>query len=273
MLHSILNVAEAAGIDVEALAQRDAVKPLGQDDITIDAATGDFAYNLGSHLDSGTGSSRLRPPIPQRLTCGIWLDPLHYTRASLPPEDILPYLGPGAKTFAGRLFWSMAEHGQTACNRPHLEPVILFQRGLMHSKVTQNLEVPFMQAMLETRLEYRRTGSISPKHAAAGEPDLGIVLRKRIEADYQARGEDPGSWLSCTAIEERAREILGVSAFGLLEEAAKGEGDPTLQDLLAILTCTVFEASVCFGDGPRCKVDVVDELFCEWIRKGLLSPW
>ena len=270
LLHSILGLAEAAGIDVETPAQPDTIKPLDHDDITIDAATGEYVYKSESHEKSHAGLAKVDSQISQRLTCGIWLDPLHYTRASLPPEDILPYLGPGAKTFAGQLFWSMAEHGQTECKHRHPDQTALFRKGLMHSKPTQSLEVPFMKAMLETRLEYKRTGFMSPEHAAAGEVDLGIVLRDRIEKDYRGRGKDPDSWLSCVAIEKRARRILGNCAVSLLEEAAEGRGDPSLRDLLASLTCRVYEAAICFGDGPRCHVDVVDEMFLDWIRNGVL---
>src|SRR5690606_37286861 len=105
---------------------------------------------------------------PQRLTFDMWLDPLHYARISLPPGDIVPYLGHGADTFAGRLFWSVLDHVQRGCHRgQHDKPAVLIQRSLTHSKAVQQVNPSFIQATIEARVEYRDTGSISPRHMAA----------------------------------------------------------------------------------------------------------
>lgn len=101
-------------------------------------------------------------------------------RVSIPPDDILPYLGPGSKTFAGILFWSMMDHSQMKCRRkpqhPHNDAASLIRRALGHSQVTAGWAVTYVQAMVEARQEYKRTGSISRRYASFAEQDLGMIM-------------------------------------------------------------------------------------------------
>ncbi|KPM34373.1 hypothetical protein AK830_g12203 [Neonectria ditissima] len=275
LVETIFDAAEGAGIDFERPRQFDT-----NNSHSKFAASG--PQILPEHVEIGgstavdhTNSGPAFPVVPalplvapQQLSWGIWLDPLHYMRASLPPEDIIPYLGQGSKTFAGRLFWSVMEHSQIKCEREHSDRFTLIQRGLRHSKATQDLGSPFIQATVEARLEYKRIGSISPQYALAGEADLGVVLRDQIEKDYRSRGKDPSLWLSSLAIERRLRVMVGNVTFGLLEMAARGEGSPPLRDLMDRVKCALYETCDCFGDGPRWNVNVVDGLFLDWIAEA-----
>ena len=72
-----------------------------------------------------------------RLDCSVWLDPLHYLRVSLPPQDILPYLGPGAESFGGLLFWSVMEHSQSGCVN---HDTAIIKSSLGHSEATQDIK-------------------------------------------------------------------------------------------------------------------------------------
>ncbi|KAF4446849.1 hypothetical protein F53441_9553 [Fusarium austroafricanum] len=197
-----------------------------------------------------------------RLDCSMWLDPLHYLRASLPPQDILPYLGSGAESFAGLLFWSVMEHSQTRCAQHYTE-------GLSHSKATKDIKPSFVKTMATARVEYKQTGSISQEHAVAAEKDLGLVLCSLIEAEYRSEGKNPNQWLSCLAIEHRIGKAVGESALGALRRAALGQGSPTLQKLLEDVKCRLCDSAVCFGDGPRWNIDVVARLFAPVILHTL----
>ncbi|KAM5379423.1 hypothetical protein ACJZ2D_004121 [Fusarium nematophilum] len=210
-------------------------------------------------------------PSPERLTCQIWLDPLNSMRVSLAPEDILPYLGPGSTTFAGRLFWSVMEHTQGGCKSPHSDTASLIRTALSHSRATRDIKASFIRNMADARLEYKRTGSIGPENAAAGERDLGMVLHERVEKDYRERGKDPSLWLSLVAIERRVRGIAGDAAFALLEEAAADRGGVALKEMLNGIKCSMSDEAVCFGDGPRWHIEVVDKLFLGCIAEAIGS--
>ncbi len=309
LLNTIFNVAEAAGIEAQRPAQRDNAhhdasgqpkRPSGPrrrlpahpwegaDDLVIHPTTRDRTYQIGDQASLGSGSSdpstasasaasaasaaaAAAAAPPQRLKCAFWLDHQHYMRISMPPDDIIPYLGAGSRTFAGILFWSMLDHSQNRCTRRHSGAGALSRKALAHSKVTEELATTYIQAMVEARQEYRRTGSISSKWAAAAEPDMGRLIRDRIHAEYQARGMDPDEWLSATGIENRLRSMVGDAFFAVLETAARGGGDPVLRASWETIECKLHDAGVCFGDGPRWHVDIVDELFLDWVYQGLWS--
>ncbi|KAF5689606.1 hypothetical protein FCIRC_1301 [Fusarium circinatum] len=199
-----------------------------------------------------------------RLQCSMWLDPLHYLRVSLPPQDILPYLGAGAETFAGLLFWSVMEHYQTVCTQHNAKTVI--QKGLKHSKATADIKPSFIETMAKARVEYKQTGSISQAHAVAAEKDLGLVLCNLIETEYRSTGKDPDQWLSCIGMEKRLKKTMSDDVLENLRDAALGQGNAGLHYLLENAKCRLYDSCVCFGDGPRWDVKIVDELFAPFIE-------
>jgi hypothetical protein len=253
----------AAAVDIEAPAS---VSKIGTARSNTEASDSD-ANDVRS-LFSGI-------PLPvnpsqtthYRLDCSMWLDPLHYIRVSMPPQDILPYLGPGAETFAGLLFWSVMEHYQTVCTRHNAQAVI--QQGLKHSKATKDINPSFIETMAKARVEYKQTGSISQAHAVAAERDLGLVLCNLIETEYRSNGEDPNQWLSCIGIEKQLRDEVDDDTLESLRRAALGEGNAVLQYLLEGVKCRLYDSCVCFGDGPRWNVDIIDQLFDPLVRRGI----
>lgn len=266
MLEALRRLAEVAGIDFTKQVLYEGIKSSSISDITIDVATRDTANSFSLLKDDPSGLLTPSSAPSQRITCSVWLNPDHYMRISLPPQDIIPYIGPGSKTFAGRLFWSVLEHCQGGCKDHHAEPTTIMQQGLRHSKVMEDVKVPFIKAMVDARLEYKRTGSISPEYSGAAEEDLGMVVHEQIKEEYRARGKDPGMWLSCVAIEKRVRDMAGSVLFSELEKAAGGQGNPTLTALLCSVECRLCDTGVCFGDGPRWNVEIVDRLYLELIK-------
>lgn len=268
MLEALRRLAEVAGVDFRKPVLYDSINSSSLTDITIDVATRDTANNFPPFKDPASGLLTQSSAPSQRITCGIWLNPDHYMRVSLPPQDIIPYLGPGSTTFAGRLFWSVLEHCQTGCKDHHTEPSVIMEQGLRHSKVMEDVQVRFIKAMVAARLEYKRTGSISPEYSGAAEEDLGMLVHEQIKEDYRARGKDPAMWLSCLAIEKRVRAMAGTVLFAELEKAASGQGSPQLRALLRGVDCRLCDTGECFGDGPRWNVEIVDGLYLELIKNA-----
>jgi hypothetical protein len=233
----------------------------------IDLTPKDSSQGLAQLMTLPATTTLNHAATPQRLlTCDMWLDPLHYARISLPPGDIVPYLEHGADTFAGRLFWSVFEHVQKGCHHgQHDKPAALIQRSLTHSKAMQGVNPSFIQAMIEARLEYRNTGSISPRYMAAAEQDLTSVVSKQVKEDYRETGRDLSQWLTCLGTENRVRRMFGVDVFRLLDRAVRGEGDIFLRNSMDNIKCRLYDSCVCFGDGPRWHVNVVDTLFLGWM--------
>ncbi|KFA74230.1 hypothetical protein S40288_08968 [Stachybotrys chartarum IBT 40288] len=267
---AISELARAAGIAYQprlvAQVDRDDVQGRCSADLVIDAKTQSFS-------SKGQESLRYGPDAPtkaaNRLDCDIWFDPMQCVKVSLPPDDILPYLGLAAETFAGRVFWAIMERAQT---RIPSQPAALARQALGHSDATRRIKASFIRSMVDARLEYKRTGGISPRHAAAAEADLGMVVHRRVVDEYRVRGRRPEAWLSCVGVEEHARWMMAGDAFGLLAAPAEGEAARAWGTLFADLTGRLLDASVCFGDGPRWRIEVVHEILGDWIDRVTALP-
>ncbi|KAF4945388.1 hypothetical protein FGADI_11990 [Fusarium gaditjirri] len=250
----------AVAADIEAPPSISKIDTVSSDNDTITADAKGFQSLLSEILLPATPSQSTQ----YRLECSMWLDPLHYLRVSLPPQDILPYLGAGAETFAGLLFWSVMEHYQTVCTQHNAKTVI--QTGLKHSKATQDIKPSFIETMAKARVEYKQTGSISQAHAVAAEKDLGLVLCNLIETEYRSTGKDPDQWLSCIGIEKRLKKTMSDDLLESLRKAALGDGNAALHYLLENVKCGLYDSCVCFGDGPRWDMETVDQLFAPFTR-------
>ncbi|CAH0018929.1 unnamed protein product [Clonostachys rhizophaga] len=207
-----------------------------------------------------------KPPKPHYTE--MRLDPFHYMNISLPPEDIVPYLGAGSNTFAGRLFWFMLEHSQVRCENNHEEPIEFHQRIVGHSQAMEGVSLSFAQTMVEARLEHRRTGSIAAEIAPAAEIDLAMVICTRVQEEHEKKGDNMAQWMSCQAVEEHIQEILGEDTFTRLQVAFLENGHPFVKKKVEKLYCKLYDTFVCFGDGPRWTIDTVNELIFEWIMSA-----
>lgn len=271
LLQAVSSLARDAGVSVDSSKQQQ------QEEVELVVEWGQCATK--SSTDKSSSSSLLLackpqtppPPPPSSSLFGAWFDPLHYIRLSSAPADLLPYLGPGATTFAGRLFWWGLE--QSAASTTALATI---QRGLAHSDATRAVPLDFILQMAAARLEYRRSGSIGPPLATtAGEADLAGAMRDGIEAEYRARGRDLRVWLTCVGVERYVRMLLGDERFGWLERVEKGEGgDERLVALWEQCRCRLYATGVCFGDGPRWHVQTIHRLFLGWMSEAvrLTSP-
>ncbi|KAI0124152.1 hypothetical protein BJ170DRAFT_73756 [Xylariales sp. AK1849] len=200
----------------------------------------------------------------------LWLDPLHYIRINTPPEDIVPYLGAGRYTLAGQLFWSVMEHGLALCQHLHHpetfdNALAKLSRLMVHSKALHELPFSYVKAMAEARLEYGKLGYMSADYASAGERESGLALKRMIDEDYLSRGKDTSVWLTPTALERRARMILGVDGFMKLETAWRSADGTRANKSISATMTKLMDDFVCFGDGPRWNVKVVDNVFSEWV--------
>ncbi|KAJ4248817.1 hypothetical protein NW762_012655 [Fusarium torreyae] len=240
MLRILRDLAIAAALDVPETFSQERVRD-DKDGSTTEFTSFNTTEAAARACDDVSWSLDLPPATQYRLDCSMWLNPLHYMRISLPPQDILPYLGPGAETFAGLMFWSVMEHSQSGC-KTHISETSV-KTGLGHCKATQSIKPSFVQTMAKARLEYKETGSISQEYRAAAEDDLGLVLCNLIEVDYCSRGKDPNLWLSCLAIEQRIQKVIGEAALNTLRKAANKQGDPVLQELTENVKCSLYNSA------------------------------
>lgn len=227
-------------------------------------------------LQIARSRQRQRPQQPafKATRCMMWLNPMRYMRVDDPPEDIIPYLGGGANSVAGKLFWTVMEHAKSECHHMHhprdreaFNSNPCFRRMMEHSAVLTGISHAFLKAMVEARLEYRQLGYISAEYASAAEFDTGLSMHYKVLEDYVMRGKDANLWLTPMTVEARARSILGSQGFALLEEATKQPENTTLSRSVFIVLNKLVETFICFGDGPRWGVQVVDDTLTDWLAR------
>ncbi|KAI1805061.1 hypothetical protein F4811DRAFT_561352 [Daldinia bambusicola] len=204
-----------------------------------------------------------------RLDYGLWFDTSRFIRVDEPPSDIIPYLGKGKNTFAGRLFWACGELMLEQCRRvelyQHTNPQMareakqVIWNMVQHSKPLHNIR--YIMALAEARREFRDRGYIEGNNPA-GEIDSAFILQEQVMNDYKSKGKDTAGWLSPMAIELELRKCLSPESSRKLDRVLQlGDSnqaeEASLLDMIQSLIWKLAASYICFGDGPRWRTDRV----------------
>ncbi|KAF3064671.1 hypothetical protein GL218_02675 [Daldinia childiae] len=207
-----------------------------------------------------------------RLDYGLWFDTSRFIRVDEPPSDIIPYLGKGMSTFAGRLFWACGELLLEQCRRAelyaHTNPRVareareVIWNMVQHSPPLHN--VRYIIALAEARREFRDRGYIEGNNPA-GEIDSAFILQEQVMNDYKSKGQDTTRWLSPMAVELELRRCLSLESSRQLDRVLQiwdsNQVEGPLLDMIHSLIWKLAASYICFGDGPRWRVDRVLALF------------
>ncbi|KAI1086819.1 hypothetical protein F5B19DRAFT_487208 [Rostrohypoxylon terebratum] len=230
----------------------------------------DLRLNNQRSNSSGTGMSSER--MTPRLDYGLWFDAGRFVRIDDPPRDIVPYLGKGMKTFAGRLFWKCGECLLDLCRKAeaydNINPLVAREANeriwnmVQHSPPLHNTR--YIIALAEARREFRDRGYIESNNPA-GEADSAEILHKQVLEDYEKRGGDVAIWLSPTEVENELRRLMSDGLCGRVERVLENwgfnpEGDP-LTKMVQSLIHAMSNSFICFGNGPRWRADRVAAMF------------
>ncbi|KAI0896175.1 hypothetical protein F4806DRAFT_496295 [Annulohypoxylon nitens] len=233
----------------------------------------DLRLNNQKSNSSGTGLSleRMERMTP-RLDYGLWFDAGRFVRIDDPPRDIVPYLGKGMKTFAGRLFWNCGECLLDLCHKAeaynNINPLVAREANeriwnmVQHSPPLHNTR--YIIALAEARREFRDRGYIESNNPA-GEADSAEILHKQVLEDYEKRGGDAAIWLSPREVENELRRLMSDGLYGRVEcvldnWGSNPEGDP-LTKMVQSLIHAMSNSFICFGNGPRWRADRVAAMF------------
>ncbi|KAI1455449.1 hypothetical protein F4805DRAFT_273736 [Annulohypoxylon moriforme] len=213
----------------------------------------------------GLALERVKP----RLDYGLWFDAGRFLRIDSPPLDIVPYLGEGMKTFAGRLFWNCGEYLLDQCRRAeaysNTNPLVAREARqriwnmVQHSPPLHNTR--YIIALAEARREYRDRGYIEGNNPA-GEADSAELLNEHVLADYERRGDNAAIWLSPSGVENELRELMSDELYGRLERVLENWdlSDP-LAEMIQSIIQIMSSSYICFGNGPRWRADRVAAIF------------
>lgn len=202
-----------------------------------------------------------------RLNCGLLAYPINPGRIVDPPLDIAPYLGPNKHTLAAQIYWYCTATSvnllyQLAGQQPSRISSVAQQHPVlaaMLKRVSTFCSYNYILALAEARLEFYRVGSCNADNFAASR-DSGLLLRQRVEQEYDVMGQDLEEWSSTAAAARIVEQRLQGRELRRLKAAIRNDGtDVAARSLLEAIIHKFWTESTCFGDGPRWKASYISE--------------
>lgn len=197
------------------------------------------------------------------INSDIRLDPFQLCGCKDGFGAILPFMGRGGLTFAGRMFWHLVERCEAATAPGSALQVLSLTdvsyefQELVKSLDCRRVDIKSWATAIQRRVEsHQRT-------AVADVPPLPLASDTQM---WQT-----SRWLSPVFAERRIREIVGDEVFGVLASPMLDEmqrknsalvGSPLINDLLDKLTGSY----VCYGSGPHWEANSLDATVGEWCR-------
>ncbi|KAJ1329771.1 hypothetical protein MN608_06507 [Microdochium nivale] len=295
-------------------------EPLAQENNSSSSATTTAASQMVWELTSNSSSSeiaRYDPEqilaivstrtshlnfVPQQETSANLTDPFQRVLGENWLTTMLPYLGNGAFTLSGRLFWRLVAKWEVI-TRTHLD-VQTAPVHLLTASSAPGTSLPWrsVKDLLDYSIRQQKENAVHEQDMKAWRDvissrlsygfDNGIlaILDPRSRGDEALPQKQNNRWLTPMQVEERIRFVVGNEVFAILarpvldrwEEKVKKrpEGAHSLLDcdvlgdgndgvpllLIDTLLNWVVEQYTCFGDGPRWSLKRLDEGLQEWYR-------
>ncbi|KAI2628631.1 hypothetical protein GGR54DRAFT_588049, partial [Hypoxylon sp. NC1633] len=188
-----------------------------------------------------------------------------------PPEDIVPYIGAGAYTLAGQMYWTAMAFGFQAIRAiltsssppPAAVNIVaaLFRHTLKRVALT---EIMFL---MHARLAFRNPKlDLEPLREKrwALDSKVPVELSTSMTNELQKVGLRKDDYLTPLDVERRLRDRFR-DEYPIFEAALRGqalaeEHVACMRKLMQIMS----RQSMCFGDGPRWKPESVDTIVEGW---------
>ncbi|KAI1387631.1 uncharacterized protein F4822DRAFT_289047 [Hypoxylon trugodes] len=211
-------------------------------------------------------------PMGALTTC---FEPDRAIHVSVPPADIVPYMGRGAYTLAGQIYWTSLAFGFQALrafvnsSAPPPAAADIVSDIFVHSQ--KRIALPRIMYLMHARLSFRRYGYFHLMSAEHWDevkyflnPAAPIEMKKMLAVELSKIGLHKDDFLSPFDIEVRLRERFR-DDYSLLEAALKGQAaDEAHVVCMRQLMQITARNSICFGDGPRWRPSCIDKLGDMW---------
>lgn len=219
------------------------------------------------------------PPVSHRDdSLSIPRDPFQCHRCTDGPGTVLQFMGTGAFTFAGRMFWHLVEkfeapmqNGPVPATALTPRPPLMFRDLLERSPSLQTFDAAEWAAMIGAR------------SAHYGQEAVVIDPPDDPNDPPHSSSESTPNWLSPVLAERRIRDIVGDNVFAVLAgpmldqwQTNKENYSPkSPQDSLLLvdgLLERLSESFTCFGGGPRWDIGRLDQTVRDWCYTIISTP-
>ncbi|KAI1458757.1 hypothetical protein F4805DRAFT_466611 [Annulohypoxylon moriforme] len=251
--------------------------PTGDSDTHVSPNNLDV-FDSGIDMTTSPTLSNLNPPLNTTTDISTFtFEPDRAIHLTNPPPDIVPYMGDGAYTLAGQMYWTAMAFGfqaikaiiSTSTPPPAAVDIVsdIFTHTLKH------IALPKIMYLMHARLAFRRYGYFhlaSDENWEAIKSFLDPTGPSRIHAllsdSLHQAGVRKDDYLTPLNVERRLRDRFR-DAYPVFEAALRGramaaEHVACMRQLMRVVS----RQSLCFGDGPRWRPESVDALASAWER-------
>ncbi|KAI1380539.1 hypothetical protein F4677DRAFT_407141 [Hypoxylon crocopeplum] len=234
-------------------------------------------YNTSSglqRLDGGIGTTTANLLPAAGYANPTEISPFEPDRAfhlATPPPDIMPYMGAGAYTLAGQMYWTAMAFGfqairaLTTSSTP--PPAAVETVSDLFTHTLKRAALPQIMTLMHARLAFRNPKldleSLRAERWAL-DPALTAELGAAMAAELQAAGIRKDDFLTPLDVErtlrDRFRDEYPVFEAALRGQALAADHVACMRRLMQIMS----RQSICFGDGPRWRPESVDTLVNGW---------
>ncbi|KAI1102876.1 hypothetical protein F4804DRAFT_249644 [Jackrogersella minutella] len=246
----------------------------GNTDAYVPSSTNQETFDSGVDM-TAPSVPHMRGPLS---TMGVPLPSFEPDRAihlTNPPPDIVPYMGAGAYTLAGQMYWSAMAFGFQAIkaiistSEPPPAAVHIVEDVFMHT--LKHMAIPKLVQLMHARLAFRRHGYFqlsSDEHwdeiRSFVDPAGPSKIHDVLADELLKAGVRKDDYLTPLDVERQLRDRFR-DGYPVFEAALHGralvvEHVACMRRLMRLLS----RQSVCFGDGPRWRPDSVDLLADGW---------
>ncbi|KAH6686877.1 hypothetical protein F5X68DRAFT_208136 [Plectosphaerella plurivora] len=214
-------------------------------------------------------------------------DPLQCYPCRQGAMAFLPFLGAGAFTFAGRVFWNMVEKHETGVHGHESQQACRVRRKVLRDIGTVSSESESEDSQLQPSVaplrDFMSRQGVDESLLRICGPAIASATGHRHQSlrdiadigtvNPRACVETSRTWLSPMCLERRLRNMVGDEVFAvmanpMLEGWDKSKGPRTFQDppeLIDGFIDKLSESVECLGNlGPHWDTVVFDSMFREW---------
>ncbi|KAI0888343.1 uncharacterized protein GGS22DRAFT_178214 [Annulohypoxylon maeteangense] len=219
----------------------------------------------------------LGPPLNTVDISQYTFEPDRAIHLTNPPPDIVPYMGEGAYTLAGQIYWTAMAFGFQAIkaiiSTSTPPPAAVNTVSDIFTHTLKHIPLPKLMYLMHARLAFRRYGYF---HLASDEnweaiksfldPTGPAKIHAALSDSLQKSGVRKDDFLTPLTVEQRLRDRFQ-DAYPVFEAALRGravaaEHVACMRQLMRVVS----RQSLCFGDGPRWRPESVDALAAAWER-------
>ncbi|KAF7542091.1 hypothetical protein G7054_g78 [Neopestalotiopsis clavispora] len=191
------------------------------------------------------------------------------------PEEIIPYLGTEAYSVAGQIHWIAMAYGYSAAKAlSEAKPSLVLNEYAAQAfgKVLKFTTVDNILCVLRGRLMYRKQGFMAGDEDLMGSYNPWLAKALMMTIVQNCAPLERHMLFTAFDVADCLRWELGAARFAKLEAALAGTATHSWVSVTRELVRELAFRAVCYGEGPRWRVEHVVDAARRWAIGTSLLP-